>query len=105
MGWSNFVDKLQKYFWFQKYELRGFFITVLVLAFIFSFTEWGADAFDWREGIFNLSSALFIVVVSVFIHHSVQRIVALYFGFRAEHILWWQGLTFSLILSFLFIHL
>jgi len=99
MSFRNFVDKIKRYFWFQKDELSGFLITVFVVAFIFSFTDWGTDKFDVVVGISNLSVAVFIVAISIFVHHAVQRLVALWYGFRAEHILWWQGLTVSSLLA------
>lgn len=91
----NFVDKIYRYGVFQKDEWHGFLITVLVLSIIFSFDEWGTTKFDVSEGFANLLLAFIIVFFSVFVHHAAQRLFALWYGFRPEHILWWQGLTFS----------
>lgn len=99
MSFRNYFDKLNRYFWFQKDELTGFLITVLVLAFIFSFDKWGDKQFDAVVGMFNLFIAVIIVAMSVFVHHAAQRLAALSQGFRAEHILWWQGLTFASLIA------
>ncbi len=95
MSFRNFAHKFNKYFWFDKTELNGFLITVFVLAFILSFTDWGVEKFDAIEGFSNLFLAVIVIAISVFIHHAAQRLLALYYGFRAEHILWWQGLAFA----------
>jgi len=92
-------DKIQRYGWFQQEEWRGFLITVLVLAIIFSFDEWGSTSFEVSEGFANLLLAILIVSLAVAVHHAAQRLLALWYGFRPEHILWWQGLTFSAVLT------
>ncbi len=91
----NFVDKVRRYGLFQKEEWHGFLITVFILSIIFSFDEWGTAKFDVTEGFANLLLAVIIVFFSVFVHHAAQRAFALWYGFRPEHILWWQGLTFA----------
>lgn len=96
---ENYFDKIKSYFWFTKDEFKGFVVTVFVLAFIFSFSDWGVQAFDAVVGLQNFAVAFMVVLVSVFVHHSAQRLAALVWGFRAEHILWWQGLTFSALIA------
>ena len=95
MSLRNFVDKVRRYGVFQKEELHDFLITVFVLAVIFSFDEWGVVNFDVSEGFANLLLAVLIIFFSVLVHHVAQRAFALWYGFRPEHILWWQGLTFA----------
>ncbi|MBS3176285.1 hypothetical protein J4457_03550 [Candidatus Woesearchaeota archaeon] len=98
-SWVNFKDKLQRYFFYNKEELKVYLLVTLAFAFIWSFDQWGETAFNFVEGIQNFLIALLICAVSVFVHDAGQRIVALYVGFRAETRLWWHGLWIGLILA------
>lgn len=101
MSLRNYGDKVHRYARFTSEEWKGFWITVLILAFIFSFTDWGETTFDVREGLANLAESIIIVAVSVFVHHAVQRLVAVWYSFRPEHVLWWQGMSVGLLLAVL----
>lgn len=101
MNWRNYKDKLKKYFWFSREELTHFGIVVLVLALIYSWNDWGTDTFDIAFGFKNLLIAILLIGITVFVHHSGQRLYALARGFRAEQKLWWHGLLIALILVML----
>lgn len=98
MSLRNYIDKLRRYFWFSKVELLNFFIVVVFLALVASWTDWGVGRFDLRTGIANWLYAFLLVGITVFVHHAGQRMMALYLGFYAEQKLWWHGLLISLIL-------
>lgn len=98
MSLRNYLDKLNRYFWFSKEENLHYIIVVIGLAFIASWTKWGGDTFDATTGLLNFGIALILVGLTVFIHHAGQRLTALSLGFRAEHKLWWHGLLIGLIL-------
>lgn len=98
MNWPDYKDKLKKHFWFSKKELSQFIILSVAFAFIFSFTEWGVETFDFVSGIRNLLIACILVAVSLFVHHAVQRLIALKVGFIPEHRIWWPGVLLGLIL-------
>ncbi|PIN75868.1 hypothetical protein COV18_01665 [Candidatus Woesearchaeota archaeon CG10_big_fil_rev_8_21_14_0_10_37_12] len=94
----NFVDKLNKYFWYTKAEFRGFIIVVLALAFIYSWDQWGTTSFDSAIGLVNFIKSIIFVAITVFIHHSGQRIMALTMGQKVTHLFWWHGIIIGLIL-------
>jgi hypothetical protein len=95
-------DKIKRYFKFTPAELRGLIIAILVVAFIFSFKEWGyGEAFNAKVGLFNYFNALLIVALSFLVHISVQRVWSLVVGHRVEWKMWSFGLLASLILAFL----
>jgi Zn-dependent protease len=101
MSLRNYIDKLNRYFWFSREELIHFAITIVCLAFIYSFSEWGTTTFDPATGIKNWLTAIIYIGITVFVHHSGQRMMALALGFRAEHRIWWYGIVFGLLLVLL----
>ena len=101
MSLKNYLDKVKRYFWFSKIELRSFVIVVALLAVIASWTEWGFGRFDLNIGLKNWLYAVLLVGITVFVHHASQRLMALSLGFYAEQKLWWHGLIISLILVLL----
>jgi Zn-dependent protease len=94
-------DKIKRYYNFTPLEVRSIAIAVLVTAFVFSFKEWGGNAFDVKVGLFNYFNAILIVGLSFLIHISAQRIWALATGFKLEWKMWSFGLLISLIMAFL----
>ena len=97
---ADLADKIKKYYKFTPYEARGLVISVLVIAFIISFKEWGAAAFDFGAGIFNLFNAILIVALSVLVHDAGQRLWGLSIGFRVEYRMWAIGLLIGLVVAF-----
>ena len=94
MTWRNFLDKVKRYFWFSKSEIRAFVVSALVFAFVWSFN-------NGRIELEDLLVSLVLVVVVMFVHHAGQRLWGLKRGFRVEQRLWWYGLVASLILAFI----
>ncbi|TKJ17471.1 hypothetical protein CEE44_02970 [Candidatus Woesearchaeota archaeon B3_Woes] len=100
-SFRNFISKFRHYFRFNKSEIEASVISVLVLAFIVSFGEWGAgDAFDFNVGLINLFESIIIVGIVLGSHLIVIKLIALYWGYRAEFKLWWYGLLTGLGLAF-----
>ena len=97
LSWHEYRERLKKYFWFSKREWYDLAFLVFFFALIFSFNKWGLVTFDFFTGFKNLILAIFIVGISVFIHHAVQRLFALYFGYKPEQRIWWIGILFGLI--------
>lgn len=96
ISWHEYKDRIKRYFWFTKVELRDFFLLVLFFALIFSFDKWGMDTFNFIDGVKNLVLSLVIVSISVFVHHSSQRLAALYLGYKPENRIWWLGVLIGL---------
>lgn len=99
---TDLLDKIKSYYNFTPSELRGILVTILVIAFIISFKEWGrGEHIDIGAGIFNLFNAILITSVSILIHESAHRVTALYAGLRAEYKPWTFGLIAGIIIAFL----
>ncbi|MCH8003495.1 MAG: hypothetical protein IH934_02590 [Nanoarchaeota archaeon] len=98
---TDLTDKIKRYFKFTPLEIRSLIITILVIAFIISFREWGVRGFNFSTGLFNYFNAVLIVALSMLVHISVQRIWSLGTGYRLEWKMWSFGLLFGLIIVFL----
>lgn len=97
----DLVDKIKRYYKFTRYELRGLIISILVIAFIISFNEWGTAKFDFGVGFYNLFNAMLIVALSILVHDAGQRIWGLAIGYRVEFKMWTFGLIIALVIAFL----
>lgn len=94
--------KIRQYYWFTSAEIRSLAATVLIVAFIISFADWGKGATpDLTEGLFNFLIAVIITAVTFFVRESVRRIAALSVGYRAEYKVWWWGLLLGLVIVFI----
>lgn len=99
---TDLIDKIKKYYAFNKFEARGFAIAVLVIAFIISFNNWGSGSvFDPVSGLFNFFIAVLIVAFSILIHDAGQRIWGLAIGYKIEFKMWTFGLILGLAVTFL----
>lgn len=94
-------DKIKRYYKFTNHELIGLIISMLIIAFIISFKEWGAASFDFEAGVFNLFNSILIVALSILVHDAGQRLWGLAIGYRIEFKMWSFGLLFGLIIVFL----
>ncbi|MDP3765525.1 MAG: hypothetical protein Q8R04_03355 [Nanoarchaeota archaeon] len=97
----DLLDKIKKYYKFTQHELRGLIISILAIAFIISFKEWGKTSFELAAGLYNLFNAVLIVALSILIHDLGQRIWALAIGYRVEFKMWSLGLFVALIIAFI----
>ncbi|MBD3313376.1 hypothetical protein GF345_02955 [Candidatus Woesearchaeota archaeon] len=91
---------IKKYYGFDKDELKGIVVAVLVLAFIVSFDDWGVEKFEFFYGLKNLFNSMLIVLLSFLVYLSAQRITAIKSGFKAEWRVWTYGLLIGLVLVF-----
>jgi hypothetical protein len=92
--------KISKYYAFTQSELKGIIISIVALAFIISFKNWGSDEFNAAEGIFNLFNAVLIVALSFLVHDAGQRIWGLAIGYRIEYKMSYMWLLMTVILVF-----
>lgn len=97
---GNVSYLVEQNFKFTGEELRALIFGIVVMAIIFSFNEWGDKAFDLGVGLKNLFNALLIATLSLVVHHSMQRVAALYAGFKFEYRYWMYGLLIGLIVAF-----
>ncbi len=99
---TDLIDKIKRYYVFTPSEIRGILFTILVIAFIISFRDWGIGSeIDITAGLFNFFNAILIATITMLIHESVHRITSLYAGLRAEYKPWTFGLIFGVVLAFL----
>ena len=96
----DFKDKVSKYYKFTRSEIIGLAISIIVIAFIISFKNWGTTAFNAASGLFNFFNAILIVALSVLVHDTGQRLWALSIGYRIEFKLWSFGVMIALVLAF-----
>ena len=94
-------NRIKKYFDFNSEEIQSIIISVLILAFVVSFREWGVDKFDLAYGIKNLLDSVLIVGLALIVRISIQKIDALRRGYRLEWKLSFYGLLVSLALVFI----
>lgn len=98
----DFIDKFRHYFRFSKEEIEACIISVLALAFIISFDEWGyGTSFDFNIGLLNFFRAIIIIGLIIGLQILVIKTQAIQWGYRAEFKLWWYGILIGLTLCFL----
>jgi len=99
---KDFINKFRHFFRFSKEEIEACTISVLVIAFIVSFDEWGYGTnFDLNIGLINFLRAIVIVGLIIGMQILVIKTQAIQWGYRAEFKLWWYGIFIGLGLCFL----
>ena len=95
--WYNFF----RYgFSFSIDELKQMIISILLIAFLWSFNKWGTDSFDFFMGMKNfLIGALFATIATIF-NQIGQRIVAVYYGYDPIYESGMLGLMVGLVIAF-----
>ena len=97
----DFKAKVRKYYRFTRQEAIGLVISIIVIAFIISFKDWGTTEFNAPVGLFNFFNAILIVALSILVHDAGQRLWGLAIGYRIEFRMWSFGLMIALILAFI----
>lgn len=97
----DYMDRIKRFYKFTPYEIKGLTISILVIAFIISFKEWGSNKFDLAAGLFNLFNAVLIAALSILVHDMGQRLWGLAIGYRVEFKMWTFGLIIALVLAFI----
>ena len=96
----DFKDKIRKYYKFTRHEATGLIISIIVIAFIISFKEWGTTKFNAIIGLFNFFNAVLIVALSILAHDAGQRLWGLAIGYKIEFKLWSFGIMIALLIAF-----
>jgi len=99
-SWRNFIDKAKRYFPLEKSEKKGLILTLVVLAFIFSFRSWGIEKFDAALGFKNFFLTLLFVAIALAVRELTQRTIAVWLGYRAQYKAWLLGLVIGLVVTF-----
>ena len=99
-SWRNYKHKVSKYFKFSLQEILGMLFTIIVCAFIMSFTKWGTTKFNLGMGLFNFFNTALIVLMILVVQESIHRLVALLAGYQVKYKPWKLGLIIGLVLVF-----
>lgn len=98
---TDLTDKVKKFYKFTPTEVANVIAAIVVIAFIISFKEWGGATPSVAIGLKNLFNSMLIVALTFIVHLSVQRIIALQTGFRAEYKMFTFGLLAGLVIAFI----
>ena len=96
----NFADKFQRYGQFTASEIKGLILTIVVVAFILSFRDWGKETFDFFYGLSHFFLTIILVAIAFLARQLAHRASALSVGYKVEFRAWTVGLVVGLILSF-----
>lgn len=98
----GYWHSVRENFNFSRSELSQLFWTSLAFGFALSFRKWGAgEAIDIPVGLVNLLFATIAVLLCMYIHISLQKLVAIKLGYKATYSFWLNGLLFTVFLAFL----
>lgn len=95
-----YSDKIKQYYSFSRNEVLNLIVTVVIIAFIFSFND-RSESFNILFWLNNYAKTVLIVAFAFFVHVSMQKIIALGAGYRAEYQWWPYGLTIGVVISFI----
>lgn len=98
----GYAYSLKENFSFNRKELLELFWTSLAFAFILSFRKWGSGkSVNLGEGLYNLIFALIFVLLAMFVHVVLQKVVAIKLGYKATYSYWLNGILLSVFLVFM----
>lgn len=97
----DYIDKVKRFYKYTPYDIRGLAVSILVIAFIISFKEWGTTNFDLGTGLYNMFNSILIAGLSILVHDMGQRLWGLVIGYRVEFKMWTFGLILALVIAFL----
>ena len=100
MTFYDLIDKVKRYYAFGPDEIKAILLTALAGSFAFSFRDWGTQTFNASTGFLNWLIAFIIVLISIWLHVSVQRIAGLNVGFKVEYVMSVIGIAIGIILCF-----
>ncbi len=94
----NLIDKIKRYFGFNRAEVQALIITILILGFVVGFND-GSKKFSAASWLFNLFNSILLVALALLVQQSLLRIACLNSGYRPEYKMFFYGLLFCLILA------
>jgi hypothetical protein len=84
----------------SKDELKQILITVLIIAFVWSFNKWGDQKFDFFVGIKNFSLGVLFALIGLLFNQIGQRMVAVHYGYDPNYEYGVLGLMIALVIAF-----
>jgi hypothetical protein len=97
---GQFIWKLKRYMFWSASEIKDLLITILVIAFIFSYND-KQPTFEWNYWLFNYLKHIIIVAIVVTIYDFGHKIASIYMNIRAEYQMWSVGLLIGVIVTIL----
>ena len=92
--------RIRDSFYFTATEWKDILITILAISFAFAYND-KSEVFNLAYWFANFGKVFFIVAIAIMIHIIVQKISALYIGFRAEYKLWSTGVYITILATLL----
>ena len=65
----------------SKEEIKQVAITVFMIAFVWSFDDWGGEKFSLFTGLFNFASSALFALICILFNQIGQRFVSVYYGY------------------------
>jgi len=101
----EFAARVERRFRFSKKELFNILLTAIGSSFgITVLKGWGFFDLTGGKGLFAYLTNFFIIslimLISLFIHFSVQKLIALRLGYSSEYKLWLNGLLLGFVVCF-----
>ena len=94
-------SRVQEFYTFDKDELVGIGVAILISAFVFTFRDWGSEQFNIGIGLVNLLILIGIAAISFFFRVTCQKIYGLSQGQSVRFKVWWPGLFIMILLAFI----
>jgi hypothetical protein len=97
MGWPE----IKKYYAFDSEEQSNLFLTVLAITASLFIHEWRTADLDVRAGISLFLFIFVVILVSLFIHVTFQKLISIKMGYLATYVTWMPGLALGVLISFM----
>ena len=94
------LESPRRHLKFSQNETVAILICSLISAFVLSFSDWGADKFDFGTGIRNLILTVIIVLFSLMFKFSIQKYFCRIKGYEVHFKPWYIGYIFGILFIF-----
>ncbi len=99
--YRTFFYNLKRFgFSFSKNEIKQAIMSILIIAFIWSFNKWGTTTFNYVEGLKNFALGGTFAFAGIVFSQVGQRIVAVYYGYDPVYEYGMLGLMIGLVVTF-----
>ncbi|MBT3464053.1 hypothetical protein HN451_03630 [archaeon] len=84
----------------SKEEIKQVAITVFMIAFVWSFDDWGGEKFSLFTGLFNFASSALFALICILFNQIGQRFVSVYYGYDPVYEYGMMGLMLAIVITF-----
>ncbi|MEK6967196.1 MAG: hypothetical protein AABX51_01040 [Nanoarchaeota archaeon] len=95
---ADLLYNIRKYYAPSKEELEAFIVAVISMTVIVAFND-GRPTFEWGHWLYNFLISALVVFVAALVFISAQRVMAFWWGYRAELKIFFPGLGIGLLLT------